>query len=101
VQIASGTLAYAIGCGKAVVSTPYLYAQELLAHGRGLLVNFRDAPSIVGAICALLDDPEFRKSTEWCAYEFGRQMIWPHVAAEYGHLFSTLLTRRRVELASA
>jgi polysaccharide biosynthesis protein PslF len=93
VQIVSGTLAYAVGCGKAVVSTPYLYAEELLAHGRGYLVEFRDAASIARTVTALLDDPAQRASTERRAYRFGRQMTWPHVAAEYGRLFSSLLPR--------
>jgi glycosyltransferase involved in cell wall biosynthesis len=95
VQIVSGTLAYAVGCGKAVVSTPYLYAEELLAHGRGFLVNFRDAVSIGGTINALLDDSSLRSSTERRAYRFGRQMTWNNVAGEYGKLFSSLLPRRR------
>src|SRR5450755_1108069 len=80
VQIVSGTLAYAVGCGKAVVSTPYLYAEELLAHGRGFLVDFRSAASIAATITALLDDPDLRHATERRAYRFGRQMTWPHVA---------------------
>lgn len=101
VQIASGTLAYAVGCGKAIVSTPYLYAQELLGHGRGLLVNFRDAPSIGRAVDSLLENPELCAETQRRAYRFGRQMTWPHVAAEYGRFFSSLLPRRRAELASA
>ena len=100
-QTVSGTLAYAVGCGKAIVSTPYLYAQELLADGRGLLVNFRDARSIVGAVSALLDDPELRASTALSAYQFGRRMTWPHVAAEYGRLFASLLPRPRVEPVTA
>ena len=54
VQIVSGTLAYAVGCGKAIVSTPYLYAKELLAHGRGFLADFRDAASLSERIIALL-----------------------------------------------
>ncbi len=94
VQIASGTLAYAVGCGKAVVSTPYLYAEELLAHGRGFLVNFRDADSIARTVTALLDDPALRSSTERRAYRFGRQMTWGNVAGEYGKLFSSLLPIR-------
>jgi glycosyltransferase involved in cell wall biosynthesis len=92
-QIVSGTLAYAVGCGKAIVSTPYLYAEELLAHGRGFLVNFRDAAAIGGTVNALLDDPALRSSTERRAYRFGRRMTWPNVAAELGALFSTLLPR--------
>jgi glycosyltransferase involved in cell wall biosynthesis len=94
VQIVSGTLAYAVGCGKAVVSTPYLYAEELLAHGRGFLVNFRDSSSIAETITSLLDDPDLRRSTERRAYRFGRQMTWPHVADDYGRLFAELAPRR-------
>lgn len=101
VQIVSGTLAYAIGCGKAVVSTPYLYAQELLAHGRGFLVNFRDASSIANTIVRLLDDTALRSSTERRAYRFGRQMTWPNVAEAYVTLFSSLLPRRRQLATSA
>jgi len=96
VQIVSGTLAYAVGCGKAVVSTPYLYAEELLAHGRGFLVKFRDADSIATTITSLLDDPALRRSTERRAYRFGRQMTWPHVAGAYGSLFDELLPHRIV-----
>ena len=100
VQIVSGTLAYAIGLGKAVVSTPYLYAEELLDHGRGFLVNFRDAASIASTLTSLLDDPALRASTERRAYRFGRQMTWPHVAEEYGRLFHSLLPVLRSELAT-
>ena len=89
-QIVSGTLAYAVGCGKAIVSTPYLYAQEVLANHRGFLCNFRDARSIAQLVTALLDDPALRRATERRAYRFGRQMTWPHVAAEYGKLFAEL-----------
>jgi glycosyltransferase involved in cell wall biosynthesis len=101
VQIVSGTLAYAVGCGKAIVSTPYLYARELLEHGRGFLVDFRDANSIATAISALFADPHLRASTERRAYRFGRQMTWSNVAAEYGHLFASLLPRRPTALATA
>ncbi len=89
-QIVSGTLAYAVGCGKAIVSTPYLYAQELLAHNRGFLCMFRDAKSIADLVGALLDDDALRRATERRAYRFGRQMTWPHVAVEYGRLFAEL-----------
>jgi glycosyltransferase involved in cell wall biosynthesis len=90
VQIVSGTLAYAVGCGKAIVSTPYLYATELLAHGRGFLADFRDAGAMADRVLALLDDPFLRRATERRAYRFGRQMTWPHVAFEYGKLFAEL-----------
>ena len=97
-QIVSGTLAYAVGCGKAIVSTPYLYAQELLAHNRGFLCDFRDAGSIAHDLNMLLDDPALRRATERRAYRFGRQMTWPHVAAAYGALFSELCPRGPLEL---
>ena len=101
-QIVSGTLAYAVGCGKAIVSTPYLYAQELLAHQRGFLAEFRDAASIAENLLALLDDPVLRRSTERRAYRYGRQMTWPHVAEEYGRLFMQLTPRKaRLELVSS
>lgn len=97
-QIVSGTLAYAVGCGKAIVSTPYLYAQELLAHNRGFLCDFRDAGSIAHRLTMLLDDPALRRATERRAYRFGRQMTWPHVASAYGALFSDLCPRGPLEL---
>lgn len=102
VQIVSGTLAYAVGLGKAVVATPYLYAQELLAHGRGFTVPFRDASAIATTLVALLDDPELRETTERRAYKFGRRMTWPNVAQAYGALFTELLpNRQREALASS
>ena len=102
VQIVSGTLAYAIGCGKAVVSTPYLYARELLAHGRGFLVPFRDPAAIATTLVSLLDDPALRESTQRRAYKFGRRMTWPNVARDYGALFTELLpAARREELATS
>ncbi|MEA2664495.1 MAG: polysaccharide biosynthesis protein PslF [Candidatus Eremiobacteraeota bacterium] len=101
-QIVSGTLAYAVGLGKAVVSTPYLYAEELLAHGRGFLTPFRDADAIATTLVALLDDPSLREATRRRAYRFGRRMTWPHVADAYGRLFTDLLPlRRREELATS
>ncbi len=100
-QIVSGTLAYAVGCGKAIVSTPYLYAQELLAFHRGFLCEFRDANSIATRLNLLLDDPSLRRAIERRAYRFGRQMTWPHVSSEYGALFSELCPRGPLELVSS
>ena len=99
VQIVSGTLAYAIGCGKAVVSTPYLYAKELLAHGRGELADFRDAASIARAVTDLLDDPALRRSIERRAYRFGRRMTWPYVITEYAKVFCELAPGAHKQLA--
>jgi glycosyltransferase involved in cell wall biosynthesis len=102
VQIVSGTLAYAVGCGKAIVSTPYLYARELLEHGRGFTVPFRDASAIATTLVALLDDPSLRESTERRAYKYGRRMTWSNVAHDYGALFTELLPiARREELATS
>ncbi len=100
-QIVSGTLAYAVGCGKAIVSTPYLYAQEVLANHRGFLCEFRDAKSIARIVTALLDDQALRRATERRAYRFGRQMTWPHVAAEYGKLFAELAPQEMELIHSA
>ena len=100
-QIVSGTLAYAVGCGKAIVSTPYLYAREVLSHHRGFLCEFRDARSIASMVSALLDDPALRRATERRAYRFGRVMTWPHVAAEYGKLFAELAPQEMELIHSA
>ena len=86
-QIVSGTLAYTIGAGKAVVSTPYWYAEELLGDGRGLLVPFRDSQAIAGAILSFMDDPDIYQRTRRKAYAFGREMIWPRVARKYLETF--------------
>ncbi len=100
VQIVSGTLAYAVGMGKAVVSTPYLYAEELLANGRGMLAPFRDPEAIAQALDALLGDPWLRRATERRAYRFGRQMTWPHVARAYGRIFSDVAAGPGLERTS-
>jgi len=82
-QITSGTLAYVFGAGKAVVSTPYWHAQELLADGRGILVPFRNPQAIAEGVCAYLDDPALLQVTRERAYLMGRDMIWPAVAQRY------------------
>lgn len=87
-QITSGTLAYVFGAGKAVVSTPYWHAQELLAEGRGMLVPFRDSQAIATAVCAYLDHPELMESTRHEAFRMGRAMTWPAVAELYLESFS-------------
>lgn len=86
-QIASGTLARAVGFGKAVVSTPYLYAVELLAEGRGVLVPWRDHEAIAREIRGLLDDDAKRTAICERAATYGRDMIWPAVARSYVQSF--------------
>jgi len=80
-QSTSGTLAYAMALGKAVVSTPYVHATELLADGHGILVPFGDSPAIAREIVALLSDPASLGAMQTRAYRRGRQMIWPAFAA--------------------
>jgi glycosyltransferase involved in cell wall biosynthesis len=82
-QIVSGTLAYTVGAGKAVISTPYRYAEELLADGRGILVPFKDSKAITENILYLLDNEAERNAMRKRAYLFGRDMIWPNVARSY------------------
>ncbi len=92
-QIASGTLSYAVASGKAVVSTPFLHAQELLSEGRGLLARFRDSGSLSGAINTLLSHPTLRMQMEQAAYTYGRRMHWPTVGRAYSQLFQRLATQ--------
>jgi len=82
-QITSGTLAYAFGAGKAVVSTPYWHATELLAEERGVLVPFRDAGAIARAVLQLLRDEPRRHAMRKNAYRLSREMVWSSVAGQY------------------
>ncbi|MGC9454839.1 MAG: glycosyltransferase family 4 protein [Phycisphaerae bacterium] len=86
-QITSGTLAYALGAGKAVVSTPYWYAEEMLANDRGVLVDFQDPDSIADAVIDLLDNETRRHAIRKTAYNFCRSMVWPEVGRQYLKLF--------------
>jgi glycosyltransferase involved in cell wall biosynthesis len=86
-QITSGTLAYALGAGKAVISTPYAYAKELLADDRGILVPWKDSSAIAKEIVGLLDDPEKRLELRSRAAAHGRAMLWPAVAQSYLRTF--------------
>lgn len=82
-QITSGTLAYALASGRAIISTPYWHAQELLADGRGRLVNFGDVEGLAANLHELLEDRSRREAIRRAAYDFGRQMVWPRVARQY------------------
>ena len=92
-QITSGTLAYALGGGKAVISTPYRYAKELLADGRGRLVPWRDANAIAEEVSDLLGDEVARQTMQERAAAHGLGMSWPVVASSYMRSFA----RARVE----
>ncbi|MEX2573647.1 MAG: glycosyltransferase family 4 protein [Balneolaceae bacterium] len=93
-QITSGTLSYAMGTGKAVISTPYWYAEEMLADGRGLLVPFKDSESISDAIIHLLENDASRQQMRIRAYDFSRQAIWKEVARRYMEVFRDLRQER-------
>lgn len=82
-QITSGTLAYALGAGKAIVSTPYLHAGEALADGRGVLVPFRDAGALADAVTGLLDNPDRKHELERAAYEYANDMAWPRTGEHW------------------
>src|SRR6266550_1821293 len=97
-QITSGTLAYAAGAGKAVISTPYTYARELLADGRGILVPWRDSGAIATEVSSLMRDPGRHKQMCTLAAEHGREMRWTAVARQYVDSFRRALvkdTKRR------
>ncbi len=95
-QITSGTLAYALGTGKAVVSTPYWYATEMLSDGRGVIVPFRDPPALASRVCELLDNEVERHAMRKRAYTLGREMIWKEVARRYLWAFQRAREGRRL-----
>jgi len=94
-QITSGTLAYTVGAGKAVISTPYWYAEELLSGGRGTLVPFHDPEALAERVIHLLDNEAERHAMRKRAYMFGRAMIWPEVARRYMESFDRARAERR------
>jgi glycosyltransferase involved in cell wall biosynthesis len=91
-QIASGTLAYAMGSGAAVVSTPYWYARELLSEGRGRLFGFGDVDELTGIVETLLSDEVERARLQRSARAFARQMTWPAVGEAYVRLAQRVMS---------
>ncbi len=91
-QIVSGTLAYSLGCGKAVVSTPSWYAEEMLAEERGVLVPFGDSHALAEELRLLLSDEVRRNQLRKRAYLFGRQMVWKEVARRYMETFEEAIS---------
>jgi glycosyltransferase involved in cell wall biosynthesis len=88
-QISSGTLIYALGAGKAVVSTPYYHAIEVLADDRGILCKFEDSKSIAEGINRLLDE-NFRNEVQKRAYKYSRRFLWKNVAKKYLNLINAI-----------
>jgi glycosyltransferase involved in cell wall biosynthesis len=94
-QITSGTLAYAFGAGKAVISTPYWHATELLGGQRGVLVPFADPAAISREVRGLLRDPARRRAMSGNAYRLGRGMVWSSAARQYMASFEAARTGER------
>lgn len=88
-QAVSGTLAYAVGYGRVIISTPYIYACEMLAHGRGLLAEFHSAASIAEKINYVIENPEKKAEMEKKTLELGKTMMWREVAQNYLALFKS------------
>ncbi len=95
-QISSGTLINALAAGRAVVSTPYLHAKEVLNNGRGILCDFKNSASIADAVETLLSNQSLKMEVETKAYEYSRSFIWSRVAKKYAELFN-LISEHKVE----
>jgi polysaccharide biosynthesis protein PslF len=89
-QVSSGTLSYALGAGKAIVSTPYLHAKEALCEGRGVFCEFNNSTSLANRVIDIIENRSLRKSLEQKAYRYSRQFTWPLVAKKYLNLFDEL-----------
>jgi len=90
-QITSGTLAYAVGAGKALISTPYIYAQEILAEGRGMLAKFKSSASIGRCVNLIFGTPGLKEHLETEASKYGRRTSWSKVARQYITLFEEVV----------
>ncbi len=93
-QIVSGTLSYALGCGKAIVSTPNIYAREVLSKDRGVLAEFKNPKSFSNAVDKILSNSELRSRIEQNAYAFGRSMTWQNVSSSYLSIFNRIVKLR-------
>ena len=88
-QITSGTLAYAMGCGCAVVSTPFFHAKEAVTPDRGILLDdFKNPKLLSEAVTKILFDPSLKEKMGKSAYEYTRHMTWPRVAESYIKVFN-------------
>lgn len=90
-QAVSGTMAFAIGCGKAIVSTPYAYARENLAQGRGLLTKKADPNELANSIKKILADPQLKQTLQENAYALGKNWLWPNIGRQYTDIFKKIM----------
>lgn len=95
-QAVSGTLAYGVGYGRVIISTPYRYAEEMLAEGRGLLAKFRDSASLEARILELLNNPTIVKEMEHRTLELGKTMLWSEIAKTYAAMFQKQIVISRI-----
>ncbi|CAN5197784.1 glycosyltransferase family 4 protein [soil metagenome] len=93
-QITSGTLAYAAGIGKAIISTPYWYAKEMLADGRGQLVPFKNEDAIADSIMKLFEDEALLHKMRKRSYDYNRQATWEEVGQQYEEVFNEVRSDR-------
>ena len=99
-QITSGTLSYALGAGKAVVSTRYLHAAEALADARGILVGFRDSAQLGRAVNAILGDPELKSSLEQATFAYAREATWPRAGKAFLDVVTEMVAASRTRTAT-
>jgi glycosyltransferase involved in cell wall biosynthesis len=90
-QIVSGALTYAIGMGKAIISTPYWYAKEMLSDNRGILVDFGDTDGFKNSLLHMIENPDECNNMRKKAYDFGRKMTWKNIGKEYNNVFTKAL----------
>ncbi|MBP6891884.1 glycosyltransferase family 4 protein [Candidatus Shapirobacteria bacterium] len=100
-QSSSGALAYAIGAGKICISTPYIYAKEILTENRGILVPFHNSEAIADTIIKLEKNPALRSEIQNKAYKYGRFMTWSNVALQHLDLFSHLIKKHAKKSSTA
>jgi len=93
-QIVSGVLSQAVGCGKAIIATPYLHAREALADERGVILNSGESTEIAEAITLLMRNDRLRREMEIRTYMYGRSITWKEVATRYKELFSAHRVKR-------
>ncbi|RLF14893.1 MAG: hypothetical protein DRJ66_05240 [Thermoprotei archaeon] len=95
IQVSSGALSYALGYGKVTVSTPFIYAREMLANGRGLLCKFKDPKSIANAIVSIAMNPELRKKIEANALRYGLKLRWEYVSLRFLNLLASVVEEHK------
>lgn len=96
-QSSSGALAYAVGAGKACISTKYQYAKEVLANGQGILIPFKNSKAIANAVIRLCKDKNKKRQMEQKAYQYGRFMTWPSVALQHLDFFAEIIQKNEAK----